>query len=71
MGFVATITKDKFPNQSSVKGKRVRVFFHYDSSETFEGVCIRDDREVPWVTIFQLDNGNVVLATECQYSYSP
>lgn len=69
MGCVANVTAEKFPRQGDVVGKRVKVCFHYDTSKQEEGVCVRDDVEEPFVTIFRLDNGRHVLATECQYNY--
>ena len=68
MGVHANIGAEKFPKQGEYIGqKRVLVCFNYDSSRTFPGVCIRDDIEEPFVTIFHLDDGRAVLATECQY----
>jgi hypothetical protein len=67
MGVHANITADKFPKQGSYVGRRVKVCFNYDASRRFPGVCIRDDIEEPFLTIFSLDDGRAVLATECQY----
>lgn len=68
MGCVASITFDKFPQQSDYVGRRVRVCFHYDTSRCVEGEIVRDDREHPFDTIIKLDDGRYVRATECQYS---
>jgi hypothetical protein len=35
------------------------------------GTIVRDDNEPPWRTIIRLDDGRVVLASECQYSPFP
>lgn len=67
MGVVQGISFDSFPRHGGYLGRRVRVCFHYDTRRTIGGVCIRDDAEAPGLTIFRLDNGRVVLATECQY----
>ena len=69
MGAHKNITHDKFPAQGKLLNERVRVCFHYVTSNVIEGICIRDDAEEPRMTIFQLDNGRTVLATECQYSH--
>ncbi len=68
MGNVAIITNDKFPKQGELLGKPVSVFFHH-STTCFNGICVRDDMEKPYVCIFKLDDGRHVLATECQYTY--
>lgn len=70
MGVVANIKHDSFPQQGSYLGKRVNVCFHYDTENVVQGVCVRDDEGEPGKTIFQLDDGRYVLATECQYSLS-
>lgn len=68
MGVVANIKHDSFPQQGSLLGKRVVVAFHYDTAHVVPGVCVRDDADESGKTIFQLDDGRFVLATECQYS---
>jgi len=68
MGCVETIRADRFPKQGYWLGKRVKVCFWYDTSNTFLGTIIRDDAEEPYVEIIQLDSGIVILSTECQYS---
>lgn len=67
MGVVQGISFDSFPRQGSYLGRRVRVCFNYDTGRTIGGVCIRDDAEAPGLTILRLDDGRVVLSTECQY----
>lgn len=69
MGCVETIGFDRFPKQSVDLGKRVRVCFHYDTApyRVLWGFIVRADIEEPYRTIIQLDNGRVVLASECQY----
>lgn len=69
MGLVENISYENFPRQSKIVGQPVRVCFHYDSKHTLSGICIRDDLESPHMQIFQLEDGRVVLATECQVSY--
>ena len=68
MGVSANIKHDSFPPQGSLLGKRVMVMFHHDNEHVVQGVCVRDDAVEPAKTIFQLDDGRYVLATECQYS---
>lgn len=67
MGVHQNIRFDKFPKQGEMLGKRVKVCFFYDANNTIDGECVRDDMEEPFRTIFKLDNGNYVLATECQF----
>lgn len=68
MGIHPNVGFDKFPEQGQYKGKRCRVCFNYDSSRELYGVIIRDDNEEPGRLIIWLDDGRVVLATECMYS---
>lgn len=67
MGVKKEVGADKFPAQGAFVGKRVLVCFNYDTERKFPAVCIRDDIEEPFLTIFHLDDGRAVLATECQY----
>lgn len=68
MGCVDTITMYKFPKQSEYVNRRVKVLFHYDTSQCMPGTIIRDDREEPFETLIKLDDGRVVRGVECQYS---
>jgi regulation of enolase protein 1 (concanavalin A-like superfamily) len=68
MGCVKSISHSAFPRQSEYVTAPVKVCFHYDSTHHIGGIIVRDDREDPWVTIIRLDDGRLVLATECQYS---
>ena len=68
MGFVTTIDKYHFPNQTGHVNQRVEVCFHYDTTKTVEGTIIRDDMEEPFETLIKLDNGRTVRGCECQYS---
>ena len=69
MGVISTIDYESFPKQGDLIGKRVRVVFKYDTSHEIEGECVRDDIEEPHRTIFRLDDGRFVLASECQYTW--
>lgn len=68
MGCEPNIGPDRWPRQGSFLGARVRVCFDYDTAKTWEGIVLRDDAEEPGRMIIQLDDGRVVLSTECQYS---
>ena len=68
MGVEASIGYDKFPQQSPIIGRTVFVCFNYDTTQQLRGTLVRDDREAPWLTIIQLDDGRFVLAQECQYN---
>lgn len=67
MGCVANVGACIFPKQGEFIGKRVGVCFNYDTSDVVSGVVVRDDADAPGVMIIALDNGRVVLATECQW----
>ncbi len=68
MGVVAPVGADRFPRQGML-GERVEVCFDYDPSRRIGGEVIRDDVDEPYRTIIRLDDGRVVLATECQYRF--
>lgn len=70
MGCVSTITAYDFPKQSQYVNRRCNVCFHYDTSKWIAGTIIRDDREEPFETLIQLDDGRTLRGTECQYSFS-
>ena len=70
MGCVSTITADRFPKQSEYVNRKCKVCFHYDTSKLIPGTIIRDDREEPYETLIQLDDGRVMRAAECQYSFN-
>lgn len=65
---IDSISADRWPEQGNFLGARVQVCFHYDTSRLFDGIVLRDDAEEPGRMIIQLDNGRVVLSTECQWS---
>jgi hypothetical protein len=68
MGCVATIGFNRMPKQGPWVGKKVDVYFHYDTSKSIRGEIIRDDTEQPYVGIIKLEDGRFVLDTECQMS---
>lgn len=68
MGVEPNITASKAPKDGAWLGRRVRVCFHYDTSQTLDGKVVRDDAEAPGVMIIRLDGGRYVLSTECQWS---
>jgi hypothetical protein len=61
----------RFPKQGSHLYARVLVCFDYDTSRQFPGQIVRDDDQEPYRTIIALDDGPLVLATECHYSMAP
>jgi hypothetical protein len=67
MGFHPSITTTDFPTQGPYAWARVRVCFHYDTSQSIKGTMVRNDYAAPWVDIIQLDDGRYVLTTECQW----
>ncbi|WP_279454097.1 hypothetical protein [Aeromonas veronii] len=58
---------ENFPQQGDLLGKEVTVCFHFKTDERFNAVCTRNDVCDPLITIFELDDGRLVLANECQY----
>jgi len=68
MGVVDWVDFEKYPEQGTWVGKTVEVVFNFDTSKSILGRIIRDDREKPFLTILQLEDGRVLLATEYQYS---
>lgn len=69
MGCHKNIGFDEFPEQGYYLNKKVEVCFNYDATKTIEGICIRDDTEEPFVTLFRLVDGRVVGSLECQYKF--
>jgi len=69
MGYIKNISFDKFPKQGTWLGKKVKVYYHYDTTKSHDGVIVRDDNENPGQTIIHIPSENrFVLATEVQYS---
>lgn len=68
MGCVASISYDRWPEQGSLLGRRVRVSFHYDTTRAVLGTVVRDDLADECRLIIRLDDGRIVLSTECQYA---
>ena len=68
MGIEKNINFTSFPKQGAHVGARVRVVFQYDTTLYMTGTILRDDAEAPFRTIIKLDDGRLVLSTECQYS---
>lgn len=68
MGVHLNISSDKFPKQGRWLGGRCEVCFNFDTSKRIGATCVRDDREEPYLAIFELDNGKYVLSTECQHT---
>lgn len=56
-----------YPPQGSYLGARCEVVFNYDLRFRTLGTVIRDDTASPGLLIIQLDDGRVVLSTECQW----
>ena len=67
MGTISNVSYDKYPLQGDLIGKRVFICFDYDTEKSLPGTVIRDDAEEPHKTIIRLDDGRIILSTECQY----
>lgn len=68
MGVVETIDFDSFPKQGDMLGLKTKVVFNYDTSRHLIGTIVRDDREHPFRTLIQLDDGRILDAVECQHA---
>lgn len=70
MGMHPKITHNTFPKQGDNLGDKVKLCFHYDLDNLVDAICVRDDAEEPWFTMFRTTDGSdrVVLATECAWS---
>lgn len=67
MGVEPNIGPDRYPRQGVYLGRKVRVCFDYDVTACLLGEVIRDDAQAPGRMVIRLDNGWVVLSTECQW----
>lgn len=67
MGCVNYINYTFYPEQATDLGRKVKVCYYFDSSKVHYGTIIRSDVSEPYLTIIKLDNGRVLLASECQY----
>lgn len=67
MGVVANIDFENYPKQTALTGNRVIVCFKYDTKRTIPATVLRDDNEDPGRTILRLDDGRIVLGSECQW----
>lgn len=65
MGYVNTISYDRFPKQEYID-LDVKVYYHDDTTNVHYGKVVRCDMEPPFETIILLDNGNLVRAAECR-----
>lgn len=61
------IIHETYPAQGRYLHKRCEVVFDYDTRHRVTGTVIRDDTTAPGLLIIQLDDGRVVLSTECQW----
>lgn len=68
MGVETNVGFAAWPKQGALLHRRARVCFHYDGSREVTGTIVRSDAEAPYRTIIALDDGRVVLASECMYS---
>lgn len=56
-----------YPESGDFINRVVEVSFGYDTSKTYTGEVVRDDKTEPHLLIIKLYNGMYVLSTECQY----
>lgn len=69
MGHVDSITHETFPTQGKRLGSEASLCFHYHTEKRLKAKCIRDDIDAPFRTIFQTEDGKIILADECQYHW--
>ena len=70
MGVKPNIRHDQWPKQGDQLGRTVDICFNYDGAHTLRGRVVRDDREEPGETMFELEDGRIVRAVECMWSPS-
>lgn len=78
MGIEKNIDTNNFPKQYTTVensmggiGRKVEVCFNYKANKTIPGVIIRDDKELPFRKLIRLNDGRIILGTECQYRALP
>ena len=71
MGVHPNINFGNFPQQGPNLGRRAKVYFHYTTSQEILGTIVRDDIQDPGRSIIHLDDGRLVLTTECQFELLP
>ena len=68
MGVQKSVGINHFPQQGSWLGHKVKVCFRYDTSNLINGTIIRQDIVEPGLTLIELEDGRIILDSECQYS---
>ena len=67
-GYHENINADKFPKQFEHNiGHRVMLCFEYGSQREIPATILRDDAESPCITVYQTDDGRIILSTECHW----
>jgi hypothetical protein len=62
------IGKGKYPSQNSdLHHKTVVVMLEYDSREPLRGEVLRADDAAPHEVVIKLDDGRIVLGSECTF----
>lgn len=67
IGFAPNSRALIFPPQSVDVGRMVMVTFHYCADRWLPGKIVRQDTAEPHRTLIALDDGPILLGTECQY----
>lgn len=68
MGINKNIGFGVYPKQGDYLDARVNVIYNYDTTIKESGTIIRDDIEEPFRTVIKLDDGRILLGSECQFS---
>lgn len=68
---MSKIGKETYPEQFGSVGDRVLVAFKYDIANPLPATVLRDDAEEPFTTVLRLDDGRIVMGSECQWSKAP
>lgn len=69
MGVHRNIDYNKYPEQGPHLGKRVMVGFNYNTRDEIPGKIVRYDYEEPGHTIIALEDGRILMGTECQFRF--
>jgi len=62
------VTLDDWPEQGDCLGLKAEVMFKGDSCQMTSGIIVRDDIQMPFYTIIELEDGRFVMGHECQYA---
>jgi len=62
-------TVGRWPAQTRV-GEAVSLVFHHDTDRIVPATCVRYDTVAPFVRAFRMEDGRIVLGSECAYAFT-